>query len=264
VSGVAVAPGPKSLEALAWLARVGASPIEPLGLLMGWNRILVYDHVRRLERAGLVTRVAMRRGHGSLIVATSRGAIEAGYPAARALRSVAPTTWAHSTGCAWASAWLIARLRVLRAQAPEIPAEAMEWWGERDIAGDDFWRREVSFKDQRGTSRVTHRPDLGLRLGGLPMPVEVELQRKSRARLRGILGMYEEHATGDQAAFGGVIYVTGSPDIADAVKRAAEDIGLQESFLTLRSYSDVVEQTRAAARPPASELEHRNDTEDAA
>jgi hypothetical protein len=125
VSGVAVAPGPKSLEALAWLARVGASPIEPLGLLMGWNRILVYDHVRRLERAGLVTRVAMRRGHGSLIVATSRGAIEAGYPAARVLRSVAPTTWAHSSGWAWASAWLIARLRVLRAQATEIPAEAL-------------------------------------------------------------------------------------------------------------------------------------------
>ncbi|MEA2309351.1 MAG: hypothetical protein QOI65_1637, partial [Thermoleophilaceae bacterium] len=116
------------------------------------------------------------------------------------------------------------------------------------IFGDDFWRREVRHKEhQRGTVRVTHRPDLGVRLGGLPIPIEVELQRKSRARLRGILGMYQELASDEPVRFGGVIYVTGTPDIADGVRRAAHDVGLTDALLTLRSYPDVVAQTRAAA-----------------
>ena len=250
---------------MAWLARVGASPVEPLGLVMGWNRILIYDHVRRLERAGLVTRIAMRRGHGSLVVITSRGAIEVGYPATRAPRSVEPTNWAHASGCAWTAAWLVHRLRALRQEAPAVAPEAMEWWGERDVFGDDFWRREVRHKEhQRGTLRVTHRPDLGVRLGGLPVPIEVELQRKSRARLRGILGMYKELATEEPVRFGGVIYVTGTPDIADGVRRAAHDVGLTDAVLTLRSYPDVVAQTTAAATVNQPVAPERPDQGDAA
>ena len=254
MSGLCVAPGPKSLEGLAWLARVGAAPPEALRLVVGWTERLARDHIRRLGDAGYVRRVAMTRGDGSLVLITAAGAVKAGYPASRAPRSIGPTTWLHATGCAWTSAWLVMRLRDLRQQAQGVAPEAMEWWGERDVAVDNFWRREVQFKDHRGTGRVTHRPDLGVRLGGLPMPVEVELQRKSRARLRGILGMYEELATSDQARFGGVIYVTGASDIADGVKRAARDVGLGERLLTLRSYTQVVEQTRAAAatRQPAA------------
>jgi len=214
---------------------------------MGWSEMRVYDHVKRLVDAGYVRRIPMTRGNGSLVVVTPAGAAMVGYPAGCAPRSVAPTTWAHATGCAWTSAWLVLRLRALRQQAPQIASEAMEWWGERDIAHDNFWRREVRFKDHRGTGRVTHRPDLGVRLGGLPVPVEVELQRKSRARMRGILGMYEELSSGEHARFGGVIYVTGSPDIADGVRRAAGDVGLGERILTLRSYTEVVERTRAEA-----------------
>src|SRR5436305_8441294 len=91
------------------------------------------------------------------------------------------------------------------------------------------------------------------------MPVEVELQRKSLARLRGILGMYKDLATGPQAPLGGVIYVTASRDIADAVTRAAQDVGLGDALLTLRCYPDVVDQARAAAATrggrPAGALE---------
>ena len=61
--------------------------------------------------------------------------------------------------------------------------------------------------------------------------------------------------------FGGVIYVTGTPDIADGVRRAAHDVGLTDALLTLRSYTDVVAQTRAAAaanQPAAPERpDHR-------
>jgi hypothetical protein len=211
MSGQCVAPGPRSLGALAWLARVGASPLGPLGLAMGWSEMLVYDHVRRLARAGYVRRVPMTRGDGSLILITATGAAKAGYPATERPRSIAPTTWEHATACAWTSAWLELRLRGLRREATGAAAGRLEWWGERDVAVDNFWRREVRFKDHRRTGRITHRPDLGVRLGGQPIPVEVELQRKSRARRRGILGMYEELATCDPPRFGGVFYVTGRP-----------------------------------------------------
>ncbi len=142
-----VAPGRRSLEGLDWLGRVGASPVEPWRLVMGWSERVARDHVQRLEAAGLVERVAMRRGHGVLVVASSRGAIEAGYLASWAPRSIGPSTWAHACGCAWASAWLELRGRA--------------WWSERQVKDSDFWRREATYRDRRGTARVTHRPDLG-------------------------------------------------------------------------------------------------------
>ncbi|MCA1680404.1 MAG: hypothetical protein LC777_16355 [Actinobacteria bacterium] len=156
MSGACVGPGRRSLEALGWLARVGVSPLEPLRLVLGCSERRAHDHVCRLTAAGLVTRVAMRRGDGSLIVLTANGALEAGYAASRAPRSLAPTTWAHASACAWVSAWLTLRLRTRWAGDPE-----MAWWSERDVLGDRFWRREVRYQDRRGSVRVTHRPDLG-------------------------------------------------------------------------------------------------------
>ena len=74
MSGACVAPGPKSMQALAWIARVGATPFDALQLVMGCSRRKALDHVRRLERAGLVTRAAMRRGDGTLVLLTRAGA----------------------------------------------------------------------------------------------------------------------------------------------------------------------------------------------
>jgi hypothetical protein len=233
MSRVSVAPGRRSLQGLAWLARVGASPLEPLRLVMGWSTVVAYDHVRRLAGAGLVRSVAMTRGEGSLIVVTAAGAVMAGYPASRALRSVAPTTWAHSSACAWASAWLELR--------------GHTWWSEREIAQDPFWRRDVRYKDHRGTVRVTHRPDLGVRVAGRPAAIEVELQRKVRARLLGILSMYAQASEGEDGALGGVLYVTSRADVADAVRRAARDAGLRAPALSFRTFEDVVAQARSAA-----------------
>jgi hypothetical protein len=237
MSGVSVAPGRRSLQCLAWLARVGASPREPLALVMGWSRAVAYDHVRRLTAAGLVRSVAMTRGEGSLVVLTAAGAVMAGYPAGRALRSVAPTTWAHASACAWASAWLELR--------------GHTWWSEREIAQDPFWRRDVRYQDRRGTVRVTHRPDLGVRVAGRPAAIEVELQRKVRARLVGILRMYAELSRGEDAPFSGVLYVTTRDDVADTVRRAARDAGLRAPALSFRTLQDVLQQTRAATLPPA-------------
>jgi len=239
------------MEGLRWLARVGASTPEPLELVMGWSDRVARDHVTRLARAGLVERVAMRRGAGSLIVATSAGVREAGYPATRALRSIAPMSWAHACGCAWVSAWLDLRLATRWAAGDQA---GLGWWSERDVAGDGFWRREVRHNEyQRGTVRVSHRPDLGLRFGGRPVPVEVELKRKTRARLRGILAMYHDLSCGEDAPFGGVLYVTANADIAENLRRAAGDVGLREPLISFRALTDVIEQTRAAADQRAAD-----------
>jgi hypothetical protein len=235
VSRSSVAPGQRSLDGLDWLARVGVSPLEPWGLVMGWRRTVTYDHARRLAAAGLVRTVPMIRGSGSLAVLTAAGAARVGYPANWAPRSVAPSTWAHASACAWVSAWLQLR--------------GHQWWSEREILDDAFWRRDVRFRDRRGTARVTHRPDLGLRIAGRPAAIEVELQRKTRARLIGILNMYAEHSDGDNAPLYGVLYVCDRADVADAVKRAAMDAGLHAPTLSFRALQEVVEQTRAAACP---------------
>ena len=55
-------PGPMSLKGLEWLSRMGASPLEPWGLVMDWGRAVTYDHARRLAAAGLVRMVPMTRG----------------------------------------------------------------------------------------------------------------------------------------------------------------------------------------------------------
>jgi len=234
VSRSSVAPGRRSLEGLEWLARVGASPLEPWGLVMGWGRTVAYDHARRLTAAGLVRMVRMTRGDGSLVVLTAAGAARARYPASWAPRSVAPSTWAHASACAWVSAWLQLR--------------GHHWWSEREIAEDAFWRRDVRYRDRRGTARVTHRADLGLQIAGRPAAIEVELQRKTRARLIGILSMYAEHTDGDDAPLYGVLYVCDRADVADAVRRAAIDAGLHAPALSFRTLQEVLEQVRAATR----------------
>lgn len=234
MSGACVGPGPRSLEGLAWLARVGATPLEPLRLAVGWTEPRAHDHMRRLVDAGLVRRVAMRRGQGSLLVVTSRGAREAGYPARRAPRSIGPTTWAHACACAWVSAWFHVRGRV--------------WCSERHVADDDFWRQDLHYQDHRGTVRMTHRPDLGVIMPLGPIAVEVELQRKMRKRLLGIIMMYAQLTEGDDSPIAAVLYVCGYRDIEDLVTSLADYASLFRQQLKIRMLNVVIEETRAAAR----------------
>ena len=208
--GACIAPGPKSMQALAWIARVGATPFDALQLVMGCGRRKALDHVRRLERAGLVTRAAMRRGDGTLVLLTRAGALEAGCPTRRA-RPLAPHAWAHACGCAWASAWLELRGRA--------------WVSEREVLEDDLWSYELRYRDHRGTVRVTHRPDLIVQMRSGPIAIEVELQRKAPTRLRGILAMYAELTEAD-GPLAGVIYVTDRVDVTELVQRCAHDSAL--------------------------------------
>ena len=234
-----VRPGPRSIQALSWLARVGATPAEPLGLVLGVTERVAYDHVRRLEAARLVKRVPMWRGQGSLIVLTSAGAVEAGYPASRGRRSITPTTWAHASACAWVSAWLEVRGRA--------------WWSEREIVEDDFWRFPVRYQDRRDTARATHRPDLVVQTGTGSIAIQVEVQQRTRTRLHGILSMYTDLTDGDEAPLAGVIYVTGNAAIDKIVRCTADRAWLTSPALTCRTLDLVIAQTREA-RLPVSQL----------
>ena len=228
-----VAPGQSSLRALEWLARVGASPSLPLQLVMGCSERVARDHVSRLETAGLVQRTPMRRGDGALVMVTRKGALEAGHPARRALRSLSPTGWAHASACAWVSAWLHLRGR--------------DWISEREILDDDFWRFDLRYQDHRGTVRRTHRPDLGVHTLSGPVAIEVELQPKTAARLRGICWMYAQLSE-DDAPLNGVIYITDRHHVARLVTRNAASMGLDS--LSLRTLDGVIQQTREAALSP--------------
>ena len=231
MSGACRSPGPKSLQGLAWLARVGAAPIDALELIIGCSRRKAHDHVHRLVDAGLVRRIPTTRGDGSLIVVTTAGAIATGEPSSRAPRTLELSTWAHSRGCAWVAAWLAVRGR--------------DWHSEREISDDDFWRWTLTYTDARGAiARVTHRPDLGVEMPDGPIAIEVELQRKSLRRLRAITALYAQLCEPD-GPLAGVIYITDRPDVAAPVTRAADEQGLQR--IRFETLADVVEQARAAS-----------------
>ena len=77
-----------------------------------------------------------------------------------------------------------------------------------------------------------------------PVAIEVELQRKTLGRLRGILAMYAQ-LTEHDAPLDGVIYVTDRHDVADLIARTAAAVGLEA--LSPRTLQDVIAQTRVAA-----------------
>ena len=94
-----------------------------------------------------------------------------------------------------------------------------DWHSEREITDDD-WKCTLTYEDGRGLARVTHRPDLGVDMPDGPVPIEVELQRKSVRRLRAICAMYAQLCD-DDGPLDGVIYVSDRPDVATVVTRAS-------------------------------------------
>jgi hypothetical protein len=220
--------------------------LEPLALVMSWSTPTAYDHVRRLEADGLVRRIPMTYGGGAVmtpsertgasLVVVTRAATDA------APRNVAPTSWAHVSACAWTAAWL------------ELHGHS--WLSGREVAGDGEWRGVYSYEDaQRVTHEQSHRPDMGMLAEGDPdrrRAIEVELQRKSSRRLRGILRHYRRRSTaaadGVVDLAGGVLYVVGNPVVMAAVREAAAAAELGEhpaGPLRAIALDDVIAQTRA-------------------
>ena len=204
--GRVLRPGPGSMRGLEWLVRVGPAPLGAWRCAMGWSEVAARSHARRLEQAGWLARYPMKRGEGSLFVATRRGVGMTGLPVTAAVVPAA-TWWAHLSATAWVAAWLTTRGREIQ--------------GPREVLADPSWTGRLRWHDRNGFHRVGHRPDLAWLVDGQRVAIEVELVQKSIARLRAILELHAHWRASGKSA--GVIYVCADePGCARIRKRAAE------------------------------------------
>jgi hypothetical protein len=209
-------PGPASIEGLRWLARVGPAPIEAWACAMGWAMPTAKSHAARLARRGWVARTTLSREHGSLLFATRSGVYVASVPVPET-PAPAPTWWSHLASCAWVAAWLTVRQR--------------EMLGPRELLANDSWSGKLP--RSAGTRDVVHRPDLvGVVPGRRPAAIEVELRRKSKARLRAILALHARWIAAGQS--GACFYVCGDDAIRRLVLAEAPLAGLDPSDGSLR------------------------------
>lgn len=209
--GRVLRPGPASMKGLAWLARVGPSPLDPWRYAMGWSEVAARHHARRLERERWLARCPMTRGQGSLFLATCTGVRVVGLPLVAATPP-APTWWAHDSGCAWAAAWQTVRGR--------------QFLGSRELLNDPDWSGDLWWSDRHGYKNSGHRPDLVACNGDGRVSVEVELAPKSKVRLRVILEMHQAWSIARKT--GGVIYICGDEEGCDRIKRVVYENALTD------------------------------------
>lgn len=204
-----VGPGPSSVRGLEWLARVGPAPAEAWAAAMGWSARTAFSHAERLEDAGWLHRHRMTYGHGSLLSASRRGVAMTGQPVA-ASRRPAPTWWAHLVASAWTAAWLTVRDQDIQ--------------GSREVDADDSWIGEFRWRDGNGPHTAAHRPDLAVVAGGSRLAVEVELARKSTARLEAIIDLHGRWRAAGTTR--GVLYVCGDQSGCERIQELGTERGL--------------------------------------
>jgi hypothetical protein len=198
------------MEGLRWLARVGPCPLDAWRCAMGWSEVAARSHARRLEAAGWLARYPMTRGEGPLFVATRTGIAVAAVPV-RGAGPPAPTWWAHHCAVAWMAAWLKLRGHQLL--------------GARELFSGDEWSGEISWQDRSGFKNTKHRPDLiACHRDGGRIAIEVELTKKSAARLRAILSRHAVWRSLGQT--GGVLYVCRDEDGCKRITKYAAAVGL--------------------------------------
>ena len=227
-------PGPASIRGLAWLARVGPSPLEPWRYAMRWSEVAARHHARRLEKEGWLARRPMTRGEGSLFLATRTGVRMVRLPLVAA-SPPAPTWWAHDSACAWVAAYLTVRGR--------------RFLGPRELLDDPHWSGDLVWQDRHSFKRSGHRPDLVGMLGSGHVGIEVELAAKSSARLTVILEMH--HAWAVARKTDATIYICGDQAGADRIHRVAHENALIDRdgsrWLDIRLLETVKAQTVASA-----------------
>ena len=233
-SGRARGPGPRSVEALEWLARLDVAGLEPLGLALGTRRATTYSHVARLASVGWVTRLYDRDGSVVAITREGRQAVGLAGGGARP-GQLSGVGRAHARAVSWMAALMTIRDR--------------EWVSDREARERADWLVPVMWAGSQGT----HRPDLGVTLSGQRVAVEVELSHKAPRRLRAILAGYEA-AIESGALSGGVLYVSDRPAVLDTVRRAAEQAGIPGDRFRTRELAEIQASARkeAAARIDAT------------
>jgi hypothetical protein len=144
-----------------------------------------------------------------------------------------PTYWAHDCASAWTAAWLTAR-------------GAKEWMGPREVLRDPELKRRVNWHQRIGFRTTGHRPDLLIHSAAGPVPIEVELQRKSNARTEGILLMYYSWIA--EGTITGVAYVCGTNALAERLTDMARRALIPARAWRTDLLDDVREQALYAVR----------------
>jgi DNA-binding MarR family transcriptional regulator len=206
-------PGRRSMQGLVWLARVGPASGVTWGRALGWAPPTMRSHLVRLERAGLLARVARLQGSGGpLVYATAAGVEAAGVDALAVRRAPASLTLAHHEACAQMAAYLTLRDREMLAP--------------RELLVDERWVGDLSWREHGEVRHRRHRPDLIATVAGdRTMAIEVELTAKSAARLRSVLGLYRQWLT--EGRIDSLLYVVGGERERRQLAREAEHAALE-------------------------------------
>src|SRR5581483_9238979 len=141
----------------------------------------------------------------------------------------------HSAS-AWAAAWLTARGRDMQ--------------GPREVEVQESWNGEITWSDGKGTHHAGHRPDLAWVADGARVAIEVELARKSRARLEAILKLHSEWRADRTTS--GVIYICADAAGCDRIRDAAAGSGLHADGgggLRIELLDRIVDEARHAREP---------------
>jgi hypothetical protein len=103
--------------------------------------------------------------------------------------------------------------------------------GPRELLVHDSWRGAL--RGLTGLRDVVHRPDLvGVAPGRRPAAIEVELKRKSKARLQAIMSLHARWIAAGQS--GACMYVCGDDGIRRFVVAQATLVGLNTDSGSLR------------------------------
>lgn len=226
----ATGPGPRSMDVLDWVARVGTATVPAVSAALGLSEWTTYGHVRRLVDAGLMERWPTLQHEPALLTVTKKGARELGRPWVGQERMV-PSQWRHYVATAGTAAWL--------ATHPEC-----RWWRhEREFAtteppaieprGPESWTVTYTGRKQGRVVELHRRPDLVAGLGGQLTAIEVERTAKGAQRLAAIVkawGLALERGRVDR-----VIYVVADEYVRGAVAAAREAAAREVPAVTPKS-----------------------------
>jgi hypothetical protein len=209
----AVGPGPRSVEGLAWLARVGPASGLVWSAAMRWAPATGRSHSIRLRGAGLLEQAArLPVNRGPLLYATALGVQCSGVAAVALRKPPSMVSLEHHEACALTAAYLTRRGREMRAP--------------RELLLDDRWVGELDWREHGELRRRRHRPDLIATVDqGRVLAIEVELSSKSPARLRSILQLYAVWLS--EGRIDSLLYLVGGEREGRHLTRCAQQTGLE-------------------------------------
>jgi len=198
-----------------------------MAIALGLSRSATYSHLARLERAGLVLRLPADDAGGGVVALTPAGARAAQerdlgpavVPSAREA-----STARHARAVSWVAA--------------SADVRGWEWLGPGQLREESGWR---ALRDD-GTR---HAPDLGIVRGAKRTAVEVELHKKTPARLQSILAGYRQLVS--DGGVHAVAYIVSGDQVAALVRRQAAAVRLSQ-VLSVSPIASIVEGTEERGR----------------